>query len=75
MIDEQQNSNKQGLTPSPSSAFSSSNANDSTNGMKFLMIPGQNAQMGSFSSGKHITFDVHATFHRNHWNVNLCCDF
>lgn len=62
MIDEQQNSSKQGLTPSPSSAFSATNPNDNTNAMKFLMVPGQNVQMGSFSSGKHITFDVHATY-------------
>lgn len=49
MSDDQQanGSNKQGLTPSPTSA----NA-DNTSGMKFLMVPGQNAQMGSFSSGK-----------------------
>lgn len=50
-MDDQQN--KQGLTPSPSNAFPSSNTNaDTTNGMKFLMVPGQNAQMSSFSSGK-----------------------
>lgn len=57
VIDDQQNgtNTKQGLTPSPSNAFSPSNTNaDSTNGMKFLMVPGQSAQMGSFSSGKHI---------------------
>lgn len=75
VIDEQQNSNKQGLTPSPSSAFSSSNVNDSTIGMKFLMVPGQNAQTGSFSSGKHITFDVHATFIGVVVNMNFSCDF
>lgn len=51
VVDDQQSSNKQGLTPSPSNAFSPSNS-DSTNGMKFLMVPGQNAQMSSFSSGK-----------------------
>lgn len=58
MIDDQQSgtNTKQGLTPSPSNAFSPVNTNavDSTNGMKFLMVPGQSAQMGSFSSGKHV---------------------
>ena len=65
VIDDQQSgtNTKQGLTPSPSNAFSPANTNpvDSTNGMKFLMVPGQSAQMGSFSSGKH-TFDVHDVF-------------
>ncbi|XP_055296340.1 sodium-driven chloride bicarbonate exchanger-like isoform X2 [Sitodiplosis mosellana] len=54
VIDDQQNgaNTKQGLTPSPSNAFSPAITNaDSTNGMKFLMVPGQSAQMGSFSSG------------------------
>ncbi|XP_031624246.1 electrogenic sodium bicarbonate cotransporter 1 isoform X4 [Contarinia nasturtii] len=50
VIDDQQN--KSGLTPSPSNAFSPPNSNaDSTSGMKLLMVPGQNAQIGSFSSG------------------------
>lgn len=54
VIDDQQSgANKQGLTPSPSNAFPSSNTNaDSISGMKLLMVPGQNAQMSSFSSGK-----------------------
>lgn len=59
MSDDQQNtSGKQGLSPSPSNALSTINtsktntASDNTNGMKFLMVPGQSGQMGSFSSGK-----------------------
>lgn len=55
VIDDQQanGSNKPGLTPSPSSTLQSSNTNvDSTNGLKFLMVPGQNAHMSGFSSGK-----------------------
>lgn len=55
MIDDQQNNtNKQGLTPSPSNPFPSSNTNaDNKNGLNFLMVPGQNAHMSSFSSGKN----------------------
>lgn len=71
MIDDQHanGSHKQGLTPSPSSTLPSSNTNvDSTNGLKFLMVPGQNAQMSSLTSGKktqqkqEIVFVVHAVF-------------
>lgn len=57
VIDDQQanGSNKQGLTPSPSSTLQSSNTNvDSANGLKFLTVPGQNTQ-SSFSSGKKNT--------------------
>lgn len=57
--DDQQNAaQKQGLTPSPSGAFSTVNtikANasaDSTNGMRFLTVPGQNSQMSTISPGK-----------------------
>lgn len=55
MVDDQHaiGSNKQGLTPSPSSTLPSSNTNtDNTNGLKFLMVPGQNAQMSNCTSGK-----------------------
>lgn len=60
MNDEQQNStNKSGLTPSPSNVFTPPNTNaDSTDGTKFLMVPGQSAQIGSFSSGKIGGFDL-----------------
>lgn len=59
MSDDQQNAaQKQGLTPSPSGAFSTANpfksSVDSTNGMKFLTIPGQNTQMSNISPGKRI---------------------
>lgn len=60
MLDDQQSGNKQGLTPSPSNAFSPSNSNtDGTNGMKFLLVPGQNAQMSNFSAGNIL----HSLFH------------
>lgn len=54
MSDDQQT--KQGLTPSPSlstaNSFKANTNADSTNGMKFLMVPGQNTQTNSISSGK-----------------------
>lgn len=59
MSDDQQNAaQKQGLTPSPSGAFSTANslkANtsaESTNGMRFLTVPGQNTQLSNSSLGK-----------------------
>lgn len=74
MSDDQQSVTKQGLTPSSSGALSTANqiktssstiltanADNSTNGMKFLTVPGQNPQMTNTSSGKVECFVIVCT--------------
>lgn len=66
MSDEQQIT-KQGLMPSPSNIFplstNTNKLNDSTSGMKFLMVPGQNSQLSNFPSGK-MKFDKSHAFEK-----------